>query len=557
MLIQLKVQNLITIQQLELDFSTGTIAITGETGTGKSVLIDAIELALGGRASEQMVRPGQEKADISLTFDTTQLPDARAWLKNFDLDQPTGECIIRRTINKDGRSKSYINGMPTTLQPLRELSELLLTIHGQHEHQSLLKSEHQRDMLDRYAGQPHLVHTVYDFAQQWRARNNELNELRKLSAERQARSEFLKFQLAELNELHLTPDEFKALDVEHKQLAHAGELLQTLNQTLSIIADDEESNLTRLLNQTLHSLESVKQVEPKVAAWLENINNAIIQISDTENDLRRYLEVVDLDPERLEIVEQRLSTLFNLARKHKISPDELFDYQQKLSQELNELENSDERLSALSQELKSIEKNYSAAAEKLSQTRKTAAQRLAAEIAATIRELSLPHAEFAVQLEADLQAKFSPYGLEKIIFLIKTNAGQSMQPLAKIASGGELSRISLAIYIATAEQHIIPTLIFDEVDVGISGGTAEMVGKLLRKLGTTHQVFCITHLPQVASQAHHHLCVKKISDTHSTQTEITMLSAAEKVREIARMLGGVEITQKTLAHAREMLESCE
>lgn len=554
MLIQIHISNFITLEKASLDFSTGTTVITGETGTGKSIVIDAIEFALGSRLSGNILRPGQEKADVALCFDTRKLPEAKAWLKSYDLDQENGECIIRRALTKDGRSRSYINNMPTTLQPLRELSDLLVNTHSQHEHHSLLQSDKQRDMTDHYAGHQHLVDKVHAFADELGALNDEITELRKLAEERNYRGEFLKFQLHELEELSLVPDEFQSLDLEHKQLAHAGELLTNIHHALDLVADNEEHNALHALNQALQALESVSRVDPKISTWIENIRSVIIQISDTEDQLRRYPDTINLNPERLQWLEERISTLFNLARKHKISPNELYDFQKKCSKELAELENSDERLSVLSQKLQLAEKNYHDAAIKLSESRIKSAKKLSAEITTLIHKLALPHAEFYVHCDQENIPAFSPNGLEKIIFQIKTNPGQPMQPLAKIASGGELSRVSLAIHMATAGKHTIPTLIFDEVDVGISGGTAEIVGKLLRRSGETHQVICITHLPQVAAQGHHHLRVEKFVEKQETHTKIKYLNPTEKINEIARMLGGIEITQKTLAHAREMAE---
>jgi len=555
MLMQINIHNLITIHELQLDFSSGTTVLTGETGTGKSILIDAIELALGARASEHMVRPGQEKAEISLCFDISQLPSAIRWLKQYDLDQNNSECIIRRTINKDGRSRSYINGMPTTLPPLRELSELLLDIHGQHEHQTLLKSEKQREMLDDFANHPLLVSHVAELADEWNRINHEICSLKKLTEDRRVRSEFIAFQLRELEELHIQPEEFQTLDLEHKQLAHAEELLKNINDAVNALTENEEQNAMGLLHHALQSLESVQQVDPKIAVWIENIKTTLIQVSETESDLRHYLNSVEQNPERLQWVEERLGTLFDLARKHKISPNELDEFQKKLAQELKELASSDGRLNELAQQLKIIEKNYEETAQKLSQSRIKAAKKLSEQVTASIRELALPHATFQIVFEAIQSAGLSPHGLEKMVFQIMTNVGQPLQPLAKVASGGELSRISLAIYIATAGQHRISTVIFDEVDVGISGGTAEIVGKLLRDLGKTHQVFCVTHLPQVAAQGHHHVRVEKISESHTVKTHIQLLSPTEKINEIARMLGGVAITKKTIEHAREMVES--
>lgn len=557
MLIQITIQNLVTLHDVSLDFFSGTTVLTGETGTGKSILIDAIELALGQRASEHLVRPGQEKADISLCFDVSRLPAAVEWLKNYDLYQETAECIIRRTITKDGRSRSYINGMPTTLQPLRELSERLIDIHGQHEHQTLLKSDKQRDMLDDFANHPALTQRVRELSNERRALLQEINTLKKLNSERNARSEFLAFQLQELDALHLQPNEFQTLDLEHKQLAHRDELLKNIHTALNCLTENEENNALNLLNQTLQALETVHHVDPKIATFIENMRSAVIQVRETERDLSHYLETVELDPERLHSIETRLGILFDVARKHKISPDKLDEFQQTLAHELKELSCSDERLQTLTEQLKTAEHHYLTAAEKLSESRKKAIKKLNAEITKTIRELALPSAIFEVQAELVDPADFSNFGLEKISFQITTNKGQSMQPLAKIASGGELSRISLAIHIATAGEQSIPTLIFDEVDVGISGSTAEIVGKLLRHLGKTHQVFCVTHLPQVAAQGHHHLRVLKSTEGNTTKTHIHPLQSTEKIEEIARMLGGVAITKKTLEHAKEMVETVE
>lgn len=557
MLTQIHISNLVTIQELHLDLTKGTTVITGETGAGKSVLIDAIELALGDRATSEVIRAGQEKADISLCFDVSKLPEASAWLQQYELNNENNECIIRRTINREGRSRSFINGMPITLQPLRELGELLINIHGQHEHQALLKSEAQRNMLDQFAGHADLVNNVRALTEEWHALSCEMKALQKLSADRTQRSEYLKFQLQELEDLNLTPDEFSALDLEHKQLAHSGELLQNINLALNVLTEDEEQNAAHLLHQAVQSLETVQRVDPKISTWIETLKNAIIYVSDAEDELRRYLDAVDLDPERLQVVEQRISTIFDMARKYKVAPHELYDLHQKLKKEFSELENSDEHLATLRQNMDALEKHYHEVAHKLSQSRLKAAKRLADQITATIQELAMPQGEFHVLFEMEDFSHPLPTGMEKVIFEIKTNVGQDLLPLAKIASGGELSRISLAIHLATAQQHTVSSLIFDEVDVGIGGGTAEIVGKLLRRLGDTHQVLCITHAPQVAAQGHQHLRVEKVVTNDVTYTNISVLTPAEKVQELARMLGGVEITQKTLDHAREMLEKID
>lgn len=553
MLTQIHIQNLATIQELQLDFSAGTTVITGETGAGKSIIIDAIELALGARAAADVVRHGQEKADISLVFDVSKLSEARAWLQNYELDDASSQCVIRRIINKDGRSRSFINNMPTTLQPLREFSELLINIHGQHEHQALLKSERQRDLLDLYAGHVDLVDSVRVLSEEWRTLSTEIKELKKLSNERIQRGEFLKFQINELEELNLTPNEFDVIDLEHKQLANAGELLQNVTHALDHLSEQEDCNALHSLNQSLQSLEMVQHVNPKMASWIESLKNAIIHATDTQDELQRYLSTIDCNPERLNALDKRIGTLFDIARKHRVAPQELYELQKRLTNEFSELEKSDERLTQLTQKMDMLEKHYHEVAHRLSQSRLKAAKKLADEITPTIHQLALPHAEFHILFEIEDFSHPAPHGMEKIIFEIKTNAGQGLLPLAKVVSGGELSRVGLAINLATTEQHPIPILIFDEVDVGIGGATAEIIGKLLRRLGISHQVLCITHAPQVAAQGHHHLYVSKKTENNATCTEVKTLTQQEKINELARMLGGMEITPTALEHAKVML----
>lgn len=551
MLTHIQIQYLATIEDLNLDLAKGTTAITGETGAGKSILIDAIELALGARASSDFVRPGHDKADISILFDIKKLPEVQAWLQTYDLESDNKECVIRRVINKDGRSRSYINNFLTTNGPLRELSELLINIHGQHENQSLLKSDKQRDILDKYASHYSLVNNVFQLAEKFNALTKEFILLSKLTEERQQRSDFLKFQIDELAELKMTPDEFSNLDLEHKQLSHSDELIQNLNLAINLLSANDETNVMSVLNQIIHALENIKRVDAKINTWIDTLKNCIIQLSDTDEELQRYLGDVEIDPQRLLWLEDRISKLFNMARKHKISPNELCDLQNKLTQEFNDLANSDQRLATLQQEIDSTKQEYEIVAVKLTKSREKSAKKLLKEVNHFIHQLALPHAEFDILFEKENTV--SIHGAEKISFLIKTNQGLDFHPLAKIASGGELSRISLAIHTATAEQHTIPVLIFDEVDVGISGAVAEMVGTLLKKLGETHQVLCITHSPQVASKAHQHLLVEKLNVKNSTLTQIRVLTREEKIDELARMIGGVKMTEATLARAREMI----
>lgn len=552
MLIQLHINHLVTIQSLHLDFKAGTTIFTGESGAGKSILIDAIELALGKRATYDIIRADQEKAEIGLCFDVSHLKDARKWLEQYDLDQ-NSECIIRRTIHRDGRSRSFINGVPTTLPPLRELGELLLQIHGQHEHQFLLKNDTQRALLDRYAGHHALLEQVRTLAEEWQQLSKERTHLQRLIEDRNNRDEFLKFQLQELNELNLSAETFQQLDLEHKQLAHAEALLHNIQNALSYLSE-QEVNSSSLLNQAMQSLEHVQRFDPKVTSWLETLKHALVCINDTENELRHHLDKITWDPKRLQWLNERIQLMFDIARKHKISPGDLYNFKLKLHQDYAELAQYDDTLAALTEKIILLEKEYGEAAHTLSQSRKHAAIHLQTEITKLLHQLSLPEADFQIIFEKEASDKISPQGLEKVIYYIKTNVGHVLQPLAKIASGGELSRMCLAIHLATADQNHTPTLIFDEIDVGVGGKATEMIGKLLRRLGKSHQVFCITHQPQVAAYSHQHIRVEKINKENVAHTLIQELTPEEKIMELARMLGGIKITQKTLAHARELVE---
>jgi DNA repair protein RecN (Recombination protein N) len=553
MLTQVHISNFITIAALQLDFVMGTSVITGETGVGKSIVIDAIELALGNRGSDTIIRQGADKAEVTLCFDISLLPQANAWLIQHDLVNTEGECILRRTIGRDGRSRSYINGTPSTLQAARELGEILITIHGQHEQQTLLKSDKQREIIDLYAAHDQLVNQVQTCANDIKTIRAKIIALQNAAETQNSRKEFLAFQLQELIDLNLAPNEFSTLELEHKKLANAGELIQNLHNVVDILTLEDKQGALSQLQLALQILESSQAMATQLSPWIENLKRAIIDIQDTEKELQHYLEHVELNPERLQVLDERISTLFSIARKHKILPTDLYEFQQKLTGELTAIDNSAATIAALKLQVDELSIQYEKVAQELSASRQKAAGKLNKEITSSIKNLGLPKAEFAVAFIPETKTAFSPHGLEKVTFQIKTNAGHALSPLAKIASGGELSRVSLAIYIATAEQHTIPTLIFDEVDVGISGGIAEMVGKLLRKLGSTHQVICVTHLPQVASQGHYHFKVGKNSAKNSTLTHIEPLTTTEKINEIARMLGGMAITKTTLAHAEEML----
>lgn len=554
MLTQIHIRDLATIEALQLAIPPLCTMITGETGAGKSIFLEAIELALGARGTANIIRPGKDRADISLCFDLTRFPQAIAWLKNNDLHQDGDECIIRRVMTQDGRSRSYINGLPATQQLVRELGELVFHLHGQYEQQVLFKAENQRDMLDRYAEHLPLAQAVHEKADTWKRLHRDMILLREKTQERAQRSEYLRFQIEELAALQCLPGEWLALEAEHHKLTHSDELLRNIQCAVQQLSGDDHRNALSLLNDIRKSLEAAQNVDRKASEWVNTLNVVHIQLSDLEAELRDYIDSNEQDPERLEMVEQRVSQMFDLARKHKIQPQDLPAFLEHLQNELNGLDASDSALGALIEQQKNIEAEYRSLAAKLSKSRAKAAVSLAKTITKTIRSLSLPHAEFHISLETE-NNDVSPHGQEKIIFMIKTNPDQTLQPLAKAISGGELSRLSLAAHLALAHVTSTPTLIFDEVDTGVGGATAEKIGKLLRELGESYQVFCVTHQAQVAVCGHQHLFVEKSFIDNTTHTQLCFLNAADKASEIARMLSGEKITEKTLAHAQEMLEA--
>lgn len=553
MLTEIHIKDLATIEALELHFNHGCTMITGETGAGKSIFIEAIELALGGRASPNLIRPGKDKADISLCFDITHFPKVIECLKKLDLEDDAHKCIIRRVIKSDGRSNCYVNGSPATVQFIKELGELLFHLHGQHEQQVLTKSDTQREMLDRYADHLTLAHQVKHLSEEWHSLGQQIKNLREKTLERSERSDYLRFQLEELQAIKLQAGEWEVLEKEHHRLTHAEELMRHIQQAITQISEDENQHALGMLHNVRKTLESITSVEPKAQEWMNTLNSAFIQMEDLASELQNYLENTELDPEKLQALEERVSQIFNLSRKHKIAPQELVNFQARIASELDSLNSSDEDLLKLEAEQHAVKQKYVEQADKLSLSRKKAAAKLEKEISTTIRSLSLPHGEFKIELEKETHA-LSTHGHEKIVFLIKTNPDQSLQPLAKVISGGELSRLSLAAHLALANRTSIPTLVFDEVDTGLSGATAEKIGRLLRQLGTSYQVFCVTHQAQVAACGHNHLFVEKYFIEKSTHTRLRLLTANEKTREIARMLGGEKITEKTLEHAKEILQ---
>jgi DNA repair protein RecN (Recombination protein N) len=552
-LTHLALKNFAIVDELALDLSHGMTALTGETGAGKSIIIDALDLALGGRGSTSIIRHGANRADISAIFNVANIPGARTWLTEQQFDNDDNDVLLRRSISDDGRSRHTINGQPCTQAQMRELGELLLNIHGQHEHQNLLKRDKQREIVDRYGKHHTLLADLQKTYYAWYETEKQYQQLANAPDEQQAKIELLQYHVKELQTLALADDELNTLEEEHKQLAHADQLRDNVQQAINALDGDDTTSINQLLNVALQQLQKAAQFTPKVQNSIEMLSSARIQIQEANNELQDYLEQLQIDPERLFTVEQRLQLIHALARKHHTEPENLIALQQRLEQQLEQLLHADEHKQQLQQQLSKLRVEYQQRADKLSTTRAKATKKIASLVTESMQTLGMQQGQFAIKIEQ--QAEPSPYGQDKIEFQVSANPGQPLQALSKVASGGEMSRISLALQMITAQKDDTPTLIFDEVDVGIGGGTAEIVGKLLRQLGEKAQVLCITHLPQVAAQAQQHLLVQKLTKQQQTSTKIIALATEPRIEEIARMLGGVKITEQTRKHAEEMLLS--
>ncbi|NOI29960.1 DNA repair protein RecN [Vibrio coralliilyticus] len=551
MLAHLSVNNFAIVKSLQLELSHGMTTITGETGAGKSIAIDALGLCLGGRAEAGMVRQGEEKTEVSAAFSLENNIHATRWLEDNDLLEGS-DCILRRIINKEGRSRAFINGSPVPLSQLKTLGQLLINIHGQHAHHQLMKSDYQMAMLDQYAGHTNLLKGTRNAYQNWRQADNNLKQLKENSAANLAQKQLLEYQIKELNELSLGEDEYEELEQEHKRLSNSGELAATCQQAIELIYEGEEVNALGILQSASSSLIQLAELDEALAELPNMLSEAIIQIEEANSELRGYLDNIDVDPARMAFVEDRFSKVMSMARKHHVLPDELYQHHQDLLSQIEALDCSDEKLEELEQAVEAKYQAFLTSAEKLHKSRYRYAKELNKLITASMHELSMEKAQFCIEVDKQCTHP-SPLGMDNVCFVVSTNPGQPMQPIAKVASGGELSRISLAIQVITAQKVDTPSLIFDEVDVGISGPTAAVVGKMLRKLGESTQVLCVTHLPQVAGCGHQQLFVAKQTKAGKTETQMHTLDNEQRVSELARLLGGSEITESTLANAKELL----
>jgi len=552
MLTQLSVRHLAVVDDLELTFSNAMTSLTGETGAGKSLLVDALSLVLGDRADTNMIRHGCDRAEISASFDTVKNQPLQQWLQSQELDDDA-QCHLRRTISKDGRSRAYINGRTVPLSQLREVSERTIDIHGQHAHQSLVRAETQRLLLDTIADTKTLLAALAIDFKKWQSLQQQLLLLQQQSQEQSARLELLQYQVTELETLELTDDGVQSLLQEQQQLAHASQLIGIVESGLQKLFEQEQNDAYSLISSVLTELENSQEVEPQFTNIVETLNSVIIQLDECGGDLRHYLDNTSVNPERLTEVEAQLTTLHDLARKHHVEIESLPAHYQYLCDELADLSGLDHQLEQLQQQLNTQENACRNLCNEIRKKRHAAAGPLAEQITESIQELAIPGGRIEIIITPLANNHFNDTGADHIQLLVSTNPGQAAGELGKVASGGELARISLAIQVVTAGSRSVPTLVFDEVDVGIGGGIAEIVGRHLRKLAGTQQVICITHLPQVAAQAHQQLQVRKQHSSDSTHIEIIELHEAERIEEIARMLGGVTLTETTRLHAEEML----
>jgi DNA repair protein RecN (Recombination protein N) len=551
MINHMQIRHFAIIDELDLDLRSGMTVLTGETGAGKSILLDALDLALGGRADSGAIRHGSKRAEISVNFDIAKNKSVQRWLTDNELDDGL-ECLIRRTASADGRSKGFINGSPVPMQSLRELGEQLVDIQGQHAHQSLLKRDLQREALDDYAGHQDLVTEVRNNYTKLKALREQQATLLQNKEERESRIELLTYQTGELEDLALEENELASLENEQSTLAHQNQIEEGCQRAIFQLKESDDQPIVQQVNQIIRQLDDLQRYDSAIEPILKMLNESAIQLDESANELRSHLDNLDMDPQRLEWVDNRLGQIHDLSRKHRINPKELNTLYANLSEELKQLLDASDTSSNLDELISKAEQAYNDVAAKLSQGRKKAAAKLQKLVSENIHQLGMPNGKF--HIEFTVLEDISPAGMERVEFMVTMNPGQPLKPLTKVASGGELSRISLAIHVITASTGRIPTLIFDEVDVGIGGGTAEVVGRMLRDLSADRQVLCVTHQPQVASLGHQHLLVNKFTSKNSTNATVSELNLKQRTDEVARMLGGIEITAQTLSHAKEMIK---
>ncbi len=555
MLTQLTINNFAIVRQLEIELAKGMSVITGETGAGKSIAIDALGLCLGQRIETSMVREGQERAEICATFFIEPTNPAYQWLQEQELQDPDNpsDCILRRVINADGRSKAFINSTPVSASQLKEIGQYLIHINGQHASQLLLKNDYQLQLVDTFAHHNDLLAQMREDYRAWKNLQTQVKNFQQKVAENEAKKQLLQYQVEELDEFALRPNEYLELEEDQRRLSNSEQLTQLSQSALQLLSENETVNIDSMLYRATQYIDELSELDPRYASVQTMLNDALIQVQEATSEVQHLASHIEQDPMLLQEIEQRLGQALQLARKHNVKPEELVEWHQKLKAELTALVDFSESEERLILEEKAAFEKMQHTAKQLHESRCQAAEKLAQQVTYSIKGLAMENAEFFIEVNSDLN-KVAANGADNIVFTLRSNLGQQAQLLAKVASGGELSRISLAIQVLTSDQSAIPTLIFDEVDVGISGKTASVVGKLLRQLGDKCQVLCVTHLPQVACHGHHQFNVEKFTADDKTETKMTALSQEERVSALARLLGGSEITDLALANAQEMLD---
>ena len=560
MLTHIQIRDFVIIDGVELELGPGLTVLTGETGAGKSILVDALLLASGGRAGAEVVRHGAERAEVTATFTLKGNEAAAAWFKEQDLECDD-ECVLRRIVTSDGRSRAYVNGQATAIQAVRQLGETLVDIHGQMEYQSLMKRAAQRQLLDQHGDHSGLLREVGDAWKSLKSLRDQRAAAQAASQDRAARLELLRYHTAELSALDLKAGEVAELIAERQRVAQSGRLVQGAQEALQILRDAEDGSAEHAVARVLANLKQLAGFDTRLNNITQALDESLIALRESIDAIARYEGELEADPARQEWLEQRLAAIESIARKHRVEPGMLPALLQNLTAELRHLEDLTTTLEGIEAAVGKAEKIYLAGARKLSEARTTAAGNLGERVTTLMQGLGMPGGKFGVQLTQRAAEDAAESGLDDIEFMVSANPGQPPQPLAKTASGGELSRISLSIQVAAVESFRQPCLVFDEVDSGVGGGVAEMVGRQLRALGSANrgraQVLCVTHLPQVAAQAHAHVRVAKLTDGKTTRTTLHPLTADERVEEVARMLGGMEITDKAREHASEMLKAAD
>jgi len=555
MLSSLYIKHFVLIDTLHLEFHSGMTVFTGETGAGKSILVEALGFVLGERVDSSIIRHGASRAEVVAVLQLHDVPHVNAWLNELSLDDPDEpeKCLVRRLISQEGRSKAFINDRPVPLQRLRELGQLLIDIHSQHMHHSLLQPDMHREILDKYAAHLDLCEQVKQAYQTWQSACKESTKLNTASHEWAARLDFLQYQCQELDTLALQENEWDELQEQHHRLMHVDQIQQYTQQINSLCHDESKQNIHAYLCQVDKTLDKLIALDP-AANHLQPLSQSLRnQFDEFYATIEHYYQHINIDPHHLQTIETRLSLIHELSRKHRIQPDALIALHQQLKQDIEHMLSQEKRQGVLAEALQQLESTYVNIATTLTNARTNALQPLSAAITQYMQQLGMPGGQFEVSLQSLPKENWNSHGMEQVLFLVNANPGQTLQPLHKVASGGELSRLSLALQVIQREQTTKPILVFDEVDIGISGATAEIVGQLLHTLAQNTQVFCVTHLAQVAAQADHHLRVEKQTREGQTFTHIENLDKKEKIQEIARLLAGVTISKQTLEYAESLL----